>query len=132
MVEVLVADMTHTIRVKASRTNSQAPTRAWQLSLLATFAGLAAVGLAVICDGPPRAAFDSVAIVLLVTAFFCDGFTSLESHNGPPFDPDELPVEPPVPQSQVTLIYDPIEAPNNILERDSKPRDSGRRRRVSE
>jgi hypothetical protein len=109
-----------------SRGARKVPTRAWRLALLAALAGIAAGTLALILQGAPRAVFGAAAVVLLVTAFFCVGVTSLESHSGPPFDPDEPPAEPPVPQSQVTLIYDPKETPNNSLERDAaKPRGSG-------
>jgi hypothetical protein len=109
--------MKHSSAGTPSRTDREVPARAWRLSMLAAFAGIAAAGLAVIVDGTSRAVFASAAIILLITAFFCVGVTSLESHSGPPFDPDEPPAEPPVPQSQVTLIHDPKEAPNKAFQR---------------
>lgn len=96
-----------------SRTNRKVPARAWRLSLLATLIGGAAAGLAAMFEGTPRAIFAGAAIVFLIAAFFCVGVTSLESQRGPPFDPDAPPAEPPVPQSQVTLVYDPSKAPND-------------------
>ena len=74
-------------------------------------------------EGTPRATFAGTAIVFLVAAFFCVGATSLESHSGPAFDPDEPPAEPPVPQSQVTLVYDPKKAPDNSPTNACRPRD---------
>lgn len=83
------------------------PARAWGLSMLATFVGIAAGGLALLLEAMPRAVFAAAAVVFLLTAFVCFGITSLESRGDPPFDPDAPAGEPPVPQSQVTLIYDP-------------------------
>jgi len=100
-----------------SRAGRNVPARAWRLSLLAAAAGIAAAGLAFFWDGAPRALFAGAAAVLLITAFFCFGVTSLESHSGPAIDPDEPRTEPPVPQSQVTLVHNPREMPNNALQR---------------
>jgi uncharacterized RDD family membrane protein YckC len=75
--------------------------------LLAAIAGITAAGVAIILDGAPSAALAGAAIILIATAFFCLGTTSVEAHSGPPFDPDEPREEPPVPQSQVTLVHDP-------------------------
>jgi hypothetical protein len=100
-----------------SRTGSKVPARAWRLSLLAAIAGISAAGVAIILDGTPRAVLAGAAIVLVATAFFCLGTTSLHAHSGPPFDPDEPREEPPVPQSQVTLVHDPKEKPNKAFQR---------------
>jgi len=100
-----------------SRSNRKVPARAWRLSVLATIAGIGAGALAVILEGTPCALFAGAAIVLLVTAFFCIGVTALESQSGPPVDPDEPPTEPPVPQSEVTSVYDPKETPNKAFQR---------------
>ena len=108
--------MTRTKRTD-SGTGRNVPARAWRLSLLAAAAGTAAAGLAIIWDGAPRALLAGAAVVLLITAFFCFGVTSLESHSGPAFDPDEPRPEPPVPQSQVTLVHNPQAMPNNALQR---------------
>lgn len=99
------------------RTGHKVPARAWRLSLLVAIAGITAAGVAIILDGTPRTVFAGAAIILLATAFFCFGATSLEAHSGPPFDPDEPFEEPPVPQSQVTLLHDSEERPNNALQR---------------
>jgi hypothetical protein len=118
--------MSHRARESAPPTTRKAPARAWLLTLLATLAAIAAGIVAVMLDGTTRAAFAGAAMVFSITAFFCAGFTSLEATSDPPFDPDEPPPIPPVPQSQVTLVYDPRERPNNSLERDAaKPRGSG-------
>lgn len=95
------------------------PARSWLLTLLAVLAGAAAGVVAVMLDGTASSAFAGAAIVFFVTAFFCAGITSLESHSGPAFELDEPPPTPPVPQSQVTLIYDPKGTPNNSLEREA-------------
>jgi hypothetical protein len=108
--------MTHTQRTE-SRTGRNVPARAWRLSFLAAAAGVVAAGVAIAWDGLPRTLFAGAAVVLLITAFFCFGVTSLESHSGPAFDPDEPRAEPPVPQSQVTLVHNPQETPNNALQR---------------
>jgi hypothetical protein len=89
------------------------PVRAWILTLSAALAGIAAGIVAVVLEGTLRAAFAGAAIVFISTAFFCAGVTSLESSSGPGFDLDEPPPIPPVPQSQVTLVYNPREAPDN-------------------
>jgi hypothetical protein len=91
------------------------------MALLVAFLAIAAATLAFILRGTPRVVLGAAAIVLMITAFFCVGVTSLEAHSGPLFDPDEPPAEPPVPQSQVTLIYDPKATPNNSLERGTPP-----------
>jgi hypothetical protein len=100
-----------------SRTGCKVPARAWRLSLLAAIAGITAAGVATVLDGTTRAVLAGAAIILLATAFFCLGATSLEAHSGPPFDPDEPSEEPPAPQSQVTLVYDPKEKPNKASQR---------------
>ena len=89
---------------------------------MAALAVIACGLIARILDGALGAAFGGAAIVLLITAFFCVGVTSQELSSGPPFDPDEPPPIPPVPQSQVALVYDP----GDSLEPDAtKPRGSG-------
>lgn len=90
-----------------AREAGRVPKRSWRMALLAALAGIAAGTLAIIVEGTPRTALVAASVVLLITAFLCVGITSLESHSGPPFDPDEPPAEPPVPPSQVTLVHDP-------------------------
>jgi hypothetical protein len=118
--------MTHVTKGSESRTVRQVPARAWSLAVFAAVVGIVSGILAMFLSGMPRAVLAAAAFVFLLTAFLCIGFNSIESRSGPPFDPDEPPAEPPVPQTQVTLVYDPKEAPNNCLERDAaKPRRSG-------
>jgi hypothetical protein len=118
--------MNHGTRKSNPRVTRSVPRRAWLLASVAALAGIACGPIALILDGALGAAFGGAAIALLITAFFCVGVTSQELSSGPPFDPDEPPPIPPVPQSQVALIYDPGETPNNSLEREAaKPRGSG-------
>lgn len=116
--------MSHGTRESDQAVTRKVPTRAWLLTLLAALAGIIAGIVAAMLEGTPRAAFAGAAIVFFFTAFFCAGVTSLESSSGPPFDPDEPPPIPPVPKSQVTLVYNPTEMPNNSLERDEACREA--------
>ena len=105
-----------------AKTCKAAPRRAWPLTLVTVVAALASGAIAMLIDGTPRAAFGGASIVFLIAAFFCAGITSLESHDDPPFDPDEPAPTPPVPQSPITLVYDPGEMPKPPLERDLERR----------
>ena len=110
--------MSRGTRKSNPRVTRSVPRRAWLLASVAALAGLACGLIALILDGALGVAFGGAAIVLLITAFVCVGVTSQEFSSGPPFDPDEPPPIPPVPQSEVALIYDPGETPNHGLERD--------------
>jgi hypothetical protein len=97
--------------------------RARLLTLLATMAGMASCIVAIALDATPRAAFAAASIVCLATAAFCATTAWLEASVSPPIDLESPTAEPPVPQSQVALIYDAGEPPNNSLESDAcKPR----------
>jgi hypothetical protein len=92
--------------------------RVWRLTLVPVVACIVCGVLAMILDGPPRVWLAAGSIVLLVTAAYCIGVIGWESSAGPPVDIEESPAEPPVPQSQVALIYDSGTPPNNSLEGD--------------
>jgi hypothetical protein len=87
--------------------------RAWVLTLLAAVAGIASGIVAIVLDGAPRASFAAASIVCLATMAYCAATVWLETSHNPPIDLEAPLPEPPVPQSQVTLVYDPSKPPNN-------------------
>ena len=85
----------------------------------AVITGIASGVVAIVLDGTLRASFAAVSIVCLAAAGYCVITAWLPTSDSPPIDLEVPPSEPPVPQSQIALIYDPGRLPNNWLESDA-------------
>lgn len=93
--------------------------RGWLLTLIAALVGVVLGVMAIILDGALRGSFGVASIVFLVTAGYCGMSVAWDALDDPPIDFEAPSPEPPVPQSQITLVYDPGAPPGVGVKNDA-------------